>query len=102
MNSIFKYLPFDALEGHHQKILETKKEYEKIDRPIISEDMVDEINYNIIRAIHENLIIKITYFYNGVIKEIAGIIMKINECRIYFSKYIFLNKIDILYTEVMI
>ena len=71
-----QFLPFDALKGYKEAILE--KQIVKEDRKILSED--DEILLsNKLSMIHRGMMVKITYYDTYYYNTISGLVSKIDD-----------------------
>ena len=90
-----KWMPFNALE-HYDDYINTTYEYkEKIERPTLSEEQKEEINNSLIIYNHDE--VEITYFKQGEIRKIQGIINKIDVP----YQTLTINKIKILLTNLL-
>lgn len=75
---IIKWAPFNALNGYHSMLEEMKHRLKKHDKPVLSDDAYDELNYRIQEAIHYNHEIEVAYFDSGYIKIGYGKIKKLD------------------------
>ncbi len=85
MRGMKKWLPFKSLNGQYEMIEEMKKERNKIQKPILSEDEEDEINMFLIN-VRKGEKTKVTFYMNHELLTKEAIFNKIekdNE-RIYF------------------
>jgi len=87
MRGMIKWKPFNSLLNKND-IQEILKKKALIQRPIIMEDKIIEINNTLIESINNNLKVEITYFNKGLLNKQIGIIEKINK----IDKYILINK----------
>ncbi len=74
---LIKWLPFDALTGFKGAILELKNKRLKKEKPILSADQYDELNFKLKLILEDKLSCDIYYYKNGYIKYATGIILKI-------------------------
>ena len=87
-----KWQPFNALEHYDEYLDVIYHEKEKKDKPSLSEEQINDINYALSFYNHNE--VNIHYFKQGEILQITGIINKIdtpnqvltiNKIRIFFS-----------------
>ena len=87
-----KWQPFNALEHYDEYLDVIYHEKEKKDKPSLSEEQINDINYAL--SIYNHYEVNIHYFKQGEILQITGIINKIdtpnqvltiNKIRIFFS-----------------
>ena len=69
-------MPFDALDGYMDMI--KKRNIEYIEKPLISEDMANDINIKLCQA-HKGDIISLKYYKKGFIYHITGPVLKIDS-----------------------
>jgi len=84
---IIKWAPFDALSGLNEMVLGLINKKGKRDKPILSEDKLNELDLILKDAIRDNNEIMIDYYLDGYIKTTYGVIKKIDE----IEKLIHLN-----------
>lgn len=91
-----KWKPFNTLLKYSD-ILEIEKKKSLMEKPIILEDKINEINLTLNNAITNNLSVSIKYFNKGRLLYINGIIEKVytNE------KYILINKTRIYFENII-
>ncbi len=87
MRGMIKWKPFNSLLNKND-IQEIIKKKTLIQKPIIMEDKIIEINNTLIESINNNSKVEITYFNKGLLNKQIGIIEKINK----IEKYILINK----------
>lgn len=75
---IIKWAPFDALVGYNEIIKNYEYERNKIEKPILLEDKLAELDYILTDVIKENLEVEIEYFEDGYIKRTVGFIKRID------------------------
>ncbi len=89
-----KWIPFYSLEEMRGSYKDAISNKNKIKRPILSDDQIEEINQQL--SIINNNVAKIHYFDNGVINIITGL------CKIYFEKQILIvNDIKIEFKDLL-
>lgn len=73
-----KWLPFDALTGFKTSLRKVEYDKDKINKPVISLDQLEEMNEVITSALNlqEEVIIK--FYRGGYIYEISGLINKVD------------------------
>lgn len=96
-----KWAPYKSLPEHDPAILTMEKNRDKIQKPLISEDVAEQINRILCNYNHENLEVK--YYENGYVKIIESKIKKIdvinrfilleNDTKIKFSNLLNLENI---------
>lgn len=84
---IIKWAPFDALVGFNSYLSEMIYEKEKISKPVLLEDKLEELDFILSEAFKNKLELQIEYFENGYIKTMYDHIKKID----YTFKEIKLN-----------
>ena len=92
MRGMIKWKPFNTLLNNRD-INEIIMIRNKVEKPIIMEDRITEIDNLLKVAINENKEIRVKYFDKGELKYINGNIRNINTIRIYFKNLI---KVDII------
>lgn len=87
-----KWQPFNALEHYDDYINSTFSYKQKVEKPTLSEEQIEEINNMLILYNHDE--VNITHYKQGEILQIKGIINKIdvpnqvitiNKTRIFLS-----------------
>lgn len=73
---IKKWAPYQSLREFGEEIKNNKTRRKKVDKPIISSDIKNEINEVLVNYHNETLVI--TYFDNGEIKQVETKIKKID------------------------
>ncbi len=84
-----KWAPFQSIVNTNTIIKELELQKKVQQKPILSSDNLEEIERNILNALHTKSKIKIDYYYNGFIYHKIGIINRIdqNTFKIYFKDY---------------
>lgn len=96
MRGMIKWKPFNTLLNNRD-INEIIMIRNKVEKPIIMEDRINEIDNLLKVAINENKEIKVKYFDKGELKYINGNIRKINT----IEKYILINSIRIYFKNLI-
>lgn len=95
-NSI-KWAPFESLFTSDEMLNEIEEEQSIISKPILSEEELNDIDSKIKESYHTNELIKVTYFYQGKIKNKTSKIIDIkkSEQKIKFidHSYLFFEQI---------
>ncbi len=73
------FKPFDALEGYKDMLDETRISYLKEEMILLSEDQIEEINRNLIRAYNKKLFVLIRFYCDGYYKFHTGHISDISN-----------------------
>jgi len=84
-----KWQPFAALEGFSNEIEKTRINKEKIEKPILMPDKLEELNEKLYTVFEEQKEIDIEYYNRGFLEHFFGKIKKID----------FINKEIILVSE---
>lgn len=96
MRGMIKWKPFNTLLNNRD-INEIIMIRNKVEKPIIMEDRISEIDNLLKVAIKENKGIKVKYFDKGELKYINGNIRNINT----IEKYILINSIRIYFKNLI-
>lgn len=98
---IIKWLPFDALSGYKEAIFNLKLKRSKISRPILSDDQINQLNYELTKAINLKKNVTVYYFLSGQIYYQTGFIVDVDRIkkRIKLDKH-WLNANNILKIEI--
>ncbi len=98
---IIKWLPFDALSGYKEAIQKLKEKRAKKEKPILSEDQIAMLNYQLTlsQAMKKDIIVY--YYFKGEIKFLNGVIRKLDfvEKKINIGSY-WVNADAILLIEI--
>lgn len=68
MRGMKKWLPFKSLKDQYRILNETVSSRNKVEKPELSIDQIDELNHALI-SLHKGDVAKVTYFEDGVIKS---------------------------------
>ena len=96
MRGMIKWKPFNTLLNNRD-INEIIMIRNKVEKPIIMEDRITEIDNLLKVAINENKEIRVKYFDKGELKYINGNIRNINT----IEKYILINSIRIYFKSLI-
>lgn len=99
-----KWLPMATIPLQHEMLNDFITDQNKIEKPILSDDQINELNQKLLYKMFYNPEIKIKYYDNGYINESEGIIHKVEplESILYIYESEHLNQIrltDIYYIE---
>lgn len=88
---IIKWAPYRSLIGFDKMCEELIDSYNNIEKPILSEDQLNLMDYNLKTALKSRLPITFRYFYKNRIYIIKGVIKNIDfdNKQIIIDKYIF-------------
>lgn len=93
---MIKWKPFNTLlNSNDMHMIELERK--KIDKPVIMEDRILEINDVLTMAITENMQIKVKYFSKGFLLNKSGTIDKVN----ILEKYILVNNARIYFRDII-
>lgn len=85
MSRVEQFLPFDSLKGFRDELKKAERMKLKIDKPVLSDDQIEELNY-IIREVYENKEeVNILYYQKGYLVSSTGFILKITEGTLHTS-----------------
>lgn len=76
-----KWQPFASLPEQANYINKLMYELNKVGRPILSEDQLQELNEKLFTYYENEEQIKINYYYDGYIYLVEGIIIKVDKIR---------------------
>lgn len=75
---LIKWAPFDALTGYHSMLVEMKHQLGKQEKPVLSVDQYDELNYHMQEAMTSQQEVEIHFFDHGYTKVSYGCIKKLD------------------------
>ena len=90
-----KWQPFNALEHYSDYINSTFVEKTKIEKPVLSNEQIEDLNYKLTTYNHDE--VTITHFKQGEIILTTGIINKIDVP----NQILTINKTRILFTNLI-
>jgi|SRR5690554_107018 len=76
-----KWQPFASLPEHANYLNKLVYKMNKVERPILSEDQLNELNEKLFVYFENKETISLKYFYDGYIYLVEGIIIKINHIK---------------------
>lgn len=76
---LLKWMPFDALSGFKGAIKELKNKRLKKDKPILSDDQFEQLNYHAAIALHYEQSITLYYYRDGFMYTVSGRIEKVEQ-----------------------
>ncbi|MDD3957927.1 MAG: YolD-like family protein [Candidatus Izemoplasmatales bacterium] len=92
---IIKWSPFDALVGYHSLLEEMRYRLGKKEKPMLSDDDYQELNWKLEQALRESREIEIRYYVDGYIRFTFGSVKKVD----YQKKCIVLSTSEALKAE---
>ena len=95
---IIKWLPFNSIVGEQELIEKTIKEKNKIKKPHLSQEQMEQNEQRIIEAFYEQEPVKIFYFQDGVIKETKTKIINIDSA---YKKIYLKNQKTLLFLQII-
>lgn len=84
---IIKWAPFDGLAGFNDLYNELKYRLNKQNEPLLSEEQLYYMDFNLKEALYEKKEVCLSYYKNGYINNLYGKITKIDplQLRIYLD-----------------
>ena len=76
-----KWQPFASLPEQASYINKLLYEINKMDRPILSEDQLNELNEKLFEYFENKELIKLSYYHDGYLYLVEGVITKIDPIR---------------------
>ncbi|MDK9857689.1 YolD-like family protein [Staphylococcus equorum] len=73
-----KWAPFATIPEQHERLKEYIQDQNKIDKPILDDDQLNELNNTLIFKMYNDPSIELRYFENGYIKTKVGYIHKVD------------------------
>lgn len=73
-----KWLPMATIPEQYERLEQYIQGQNKIEKPLLSEDQIENINDTLASKMIDNTLAKIEYFANGYIKSVQGIIHKVD------------------------
>ncbi|HCY7291278.1 TPA: YolD-like family protein [Staphylococcus aureus] len=73
-----KWLPMATIPEQYERLEQYIQGQNKIEKPLLSEDQIENINDTLASKMIDNTLAKIQYFANGYIKSVQGIIHKVD------------------------
>lgn len=82
-----KWAPFATLPEQFEAVQQHIIDQNKIDRPILSDDQLNELNIQLHQALHANTPVSIEYYKNGWLEYITLEIKNIDMLHMYLEGY---------------
>ena len=82
-----KWAPFATLPEQFEAVQQHIIDQNKIDRPILSDDQLNELNIQLHQALHANIPVDIEYYKNGWLEYITLEIKNIDMLHMYLEVY---------------
>ncbi|WP_436966630.1 YolD-like family protein [Staphylococcus xylosus] len=76
-----KWLPMATIPLQHEMLNEYISDQNKIEKPILSDDQINEINQKLLYKMFHNPEITLKFYNDGYIDEINGIIHKVDPLK---------------------
>lgn len=73
-----KWAPFATIPEQHERLNQFKQDQNKIEKPILSDDQLNELNDTLILKMFHEPNIEVSYFEDGYIQSIEGYIHKVD------------------------
>ncbi|HDB3064998.1 TPA: YolD-like family protein [Staphylococcus aureus] len=73
-----KWLPMATIPEQYERLEQYIQGQNKIEKPLLSEDQIENINDTLASKMIDNTLAKVQYFANGYIKSVQGIIHKVD------------------------
>lgn len=92
---LIKWNAFKAIPEQYERLANYAKNQDKIDKPILSDDQLDELNHILNQKLRDNSLCEMLYYNDGYIDRVVGYIDTVNVQ----EKYIQVSTDDIV-TEI--
>ncbi|MDN5613219.1 MAG: YolD-like family protein [Staphylococcus equorum] len=73
-----KWQAFKTMPEQYERIEQYMLDQNKIERPILSDDQINNLNQKLIDKMFNNPYVELKYFEEGYIKEISGYVHKVD------------------------
>ena len=73
-----KWAPFKTMPEQYERIEQYMLDQNKIERPILSDDQLNNLNEQLIDKMFNNPYIELRYFEDGYINEMSGYVHKVD------------------------
>lgn len=100
---MIKWAPFATMPEQFENVDTLVSAQTKIDRPVLSDDRLDELEHTLNTAVNEKKIIKVFYYYDGYRFDVSLEIIKIDRWSMMLigqkyrtEDFVFVPFIDIL------
>ncbi|MCH4401701.1 YolD-like family protein [Staphylococcus haemolyticus] len=95
---MIKWNAFKSIPEQYERLANYAKNQDKIDKPILSDDQLDELNHILNQKLHDNSLCEMLYYNDGYIDRVVGYIDRINVQ----EKYIQVSTDDDIGTEIQL
>jgi hypothetical protein len=92
---MIKWKPFNTLLKY-KDILEIEKKRQLVDKPVIMEDRIYEIN-DVLKSVNSSTLVRVKYFNKGMLLYKEGYVSKIDT----IEKYILIDRFRIYFRELI-
>jgi len=91
------------LPEHVQMVKKIWKEEEKVQKPVLDEQELEEINFVLHRALHDNLTLDIQYFDDGFLETVRAKLTYINgyEKKISLIEWKSKDKVKLVFDQII-
>nr|WP_239468659.1 YolD-like family protein [Staphylococcus sp. GDY8P152P] len=83
-----KWAPFATLPEQFESIQQYLIDQNKIDRPILSDDQLNELNSQLHQALHSDTFVHIEYYKDGWLENITVKIKNIDMTQMFLEGYL--------------
>ncbi|MDW4480865.1 YolD-like family protein [Staphylococcus saprophyticus] len=83
-----KWAPFATLPEQFESIQQHLIDQNKIDRPILSDDQLNELNLQLHQALHSDTFVHIEYYKDGWLENITVKIKNIDMTQMFLEGYL--------------
>jgi hypothetical protein len=90
-----KWAPYSSLIEQKGTISKMKNHREQLKKPLISQEMANDINEGLLRAKNQDVIVD--YFFEGHQHKLRGLVTKIN----YDQKWLLINNITLSFSLIL-
>ncbi|MCD8891017.1 YolD-like family protein [Staphylococcus nepalensis] len=94
---IVKWAAFKTLPEQYEQLEQYIQDQNKIDKPILSDDQLSELNDTLVFKMFHDPVITVSYYEDGYIKNIEGYIHKVDnyERLLYLYEETILRKVNL-------
>lgn len=92
---MIKWKPFNTLLKY-KDILEIEKKRQLVDKPVIMEDRIYEIN-DVLKSVNSSTLVRVKYFNKGMLLYKEGYVSEIDT----IEKYILIDRFRIYFRELI-
>lgn len=95
---MIKWNAFKSIPEQYERLANYAKNQDKIDKPILSDDQLDELNHILNQKLQDNSLCEMLYYNDGYIDRVVGYIDTVNVQ----EKYIQVSTDDDIVTEIQL